>query len=148
MKGRLTIVGAAAAVLVIMVVAGTQLGGSSSERGVDDACVSAWNNDQIALQDGIHAHNVHRYRATFVTRVDAEANLLEPDAERGRCAVVFASPRPDRELDFGVRVYEDGRWAGLGLVDGLTIDEVGVMQREAMSRVNATLHADGTLVRN
>jgi hypothetical protein len=148
LRGRLAIVAVAATLLVVMVVVGTQLGGSDSEGSVDDACVRAWNGDQLALQDGVHAHNVHRYRATFVTRVDAEANLLEPDAPEGRCAVIFASPRPDQELDFGVRVYEHGRWAGLGLVDGLTIDEVGEMQREAMSRANATLHPDGSLVRN
>jgi len=148
LRGRLAIVAAAATLLVAMVVVGTQLGGTKSEGSAEDPCVRAWNSDPVARQDGVHAYKVHRYRATLVTRVDAEATLLEPGSAQGRCAVVFASPRPDQELDFGVRVYEQGRWAGLGLVDGLTIDEIGDMQREAMSRVNATLHPDGTLVHN
>ncbi|HEY8467278.1 MAG TPA: hypothetical protein VIL04_10790 [Solirubrobacterales bacterium] len=148
MKARLAIVAVAATLLIAMVVVGTQLGGTDSEGSVEDPCLRAWNSDPVARQDGVHAYKVHRYRATLVTRVDADANLLEPDSTQGRCAVVFASPRPDQELDFGVRVYERGRWAGLGLVDGLTIDEIGDLQREAMSRVNATLHPDGTLVRN
>lgn len=145
MNSRLVLVGVAAVLLAAMVLAATVLGGGEPDTPHDDPCLRAWNSDPVAIQDGLHAYEVHGYRDSLLTRVDENARMIGLDAEGGRCALVFASPKPDQEPDFGVRVYDDGRWAGLGLVDGLSIARIERMQREAIDLANANLLADGSL---
>ena len=111
----------------------------------DNECILAWNDDPLARGDGLHALRAHSYSAAYVTRVDQRGRLLEPDARTGRCVVVFASPVVDREPDFGVRVHDAGRWAGLALTDRVPLDEIEVMQKDALNTANATVLPDGQL---
>ena len=75
----------------------------------------------------------------------ADADAQDPPTAEARCAVVFASPQVDSEPDFGVRVFDDGRWAGLALVDRVPLEQIETLQREATATANATLLPDGRL---
>ena len=68
----------------------------------------------------------------------------QPTAE-ARCAVVFASPQVDSEPDFGVRVFDDGRWVGLALVDRVPLEQIETLQADATATANVTLLPDGRL---
>lgn len=149
-RARLAFAGVAIASLVAVVVAVT-VSGSSGDESPADECLSAWNDDPVALSDGVHAYEAHGYRATLLARVDPEGNLVaESDvegapSEQQRCAVVFASPQVDSEPDFGVRVLDEGRWAGLALVDRVPLDQIEALQQDATATSNATLLPDGRL---
>ena len=152
-RARVVFAAAAATALIaaVIVVAVT---GSSEEEGSVDPCLAEWNDDSIARSDGVHAYNAHSYRATLLTRVDptgevaAEADLAATSTTRARCAVVFASPQVDSEPDFGVRVFDGGRWAGLALVDQVPLDRIERYQQDATGTANATLLPDGRLAAN
>ena len=124
--------------------------GSAAPTGT---CFVAWNEDPIApRQDGIHAYTAHGYRETLVTRIDPEGELvddpgdeLDPDDPDARCAVIFASPQADEEPDFGVRVFDAGRWTGLTLADGTQLEDIARLQAEAVAQANALLASNGTL---
>jgi hypothetical protein len=149
-RGRLAFAAVAAAVLgaVVVVVA---VSGSSGDDAPADECLSAWNDDPVALSDGVHAYDAHGYRATLLARVDPDGNVIPegevdgPPSQEQRCAAIFASPQVDSELDFGVRVQDEGRWAGLALVDRIPVDQIEVMQRDATETANTTLLPDGRL---
>ena len=131
-RARLAIVGGATVLLAAIVGIVVATGGSDEPPGAPTGvCFEAWNEDPIApLQDGTHAYSAHGYRQTLVTRLDREGEIVDdadddapaddPDA---RCAVIFASPQPDFEPDFGVRVYDEGRWTGLALADKAPLDD-------------------------
>lgn len=153
-RARLAIVGGAAVLLAAIVGIVVATGGSdeapSAPTGV---CFETWNDDPIApIQDGQHAFSAHGYRQTLVTRLDREGEIVEdadeeapaddPDA---RCAVIFASPQPDFEPDFGVRVYDEGRWTGLAITDKAPLDEIAALQAEAVSESNSVVAASGQL---
>jgi hypothetical protein len=143
-RGRLIFAAVATALLTAVIVAVAISGSSGEEQTTDDECLVAWNDDPLARSDGVHAYEAHGYRSTLLTRVDPEGDST-PDA---RCAVVFASPQVDQEPDFGVRVLDDGRWAGLALVDRVPLDQIEAMQREATATANVTLLPDGRLAGN
>jgi hypothetical protein len=148
-RGRLVFAAAATVVLVAVVVVVAASGGSEEEGGSDDPCLAEWNDDAIARSDGVHAFEAHGYSATLLTRVDAEGEVIAgatgPPTPEARCAVVFASPVVDSEPDFGVRVFDQGRWAGLALVDRVPLDQIEAMQQAATATANATLLPDGRL---
>jgi hypothetical protein len=148
--GRLAFAAVATAGLVAVVVA-VAVSGSSDDEASADECLSAWNDDPVALSDGVHAYEAHGYRATLLTRVDPEGNVVpesevegQPSPEQ-RCATIFASPQVDSELDFGARVLDEGRWAGLALVDRVPLDQIETLQRDATATANTTLLPDGRL---
>jgi hypothetical protein len=148
-RGRLAFAGVATAVLVAAVVAVTVSGGSGDDAA-DDPCLAEWNDDGLARSDGVHAYTAHGYRATLLTRVGADGELVEdagdqePSAD-ARCAVVFASPQVDSEPDFGVRVLAADRWQGLAAADGVALDRIAELQRDATETANASLLPDGRL---
>jgi hypothetical protein len=150
-RGRLAFAAVAATVLVAVVVAVAVSGSSSDDDAPADECLSAWNDDPVALTDGVHAYDAHGYRATLLARVDPDGNVIPEDDVDGapsqdqRCAVIFASPQVDSELDFGVRVEDEERWAGLALVDRIPVDQIEAMQRDATATSNTTLLPDGRL---
>jgi hypothetical protein len=151
-RGRLVFAGVAAAVLVAAVVAVAVSGSSDADDGsADEECLTAWNEDSLARSDGAHAYQAHGYRATLVTRVDPDGEVIPegeiegPPSPEQRCAVIFASPQVDFEPDFGVRVFEDGRWAPLALAGGVELDQIAAMQRDATATANFTLLPDGRL---
>jgi hypothetical protein len=149
-RGRLAFAGVLIAGLVAVVVAVT-VSGSSGDESAADECLNEWNDDPVALSDGVHAYEAHGYRATLLARVDAEGNLVPESevegapSEQQRCAVVFASPQVDSEPDFGVRVLDEGRWAGLALVDRVPLDQIEALQQDATATSNTTLLPDGRL---
>lgn len=145
-RRRLALAGGAAALLAALVAVAALSASSGSPAGDDpEDCVAAWNSSRAAVGDGLHAREAHGYEATLVTRVDDAGELLEPGAEDGRCAVVFAAREVDFEPDFGVRVYSSGAWNGLFYTDAVPLDEIERMQQEALESANATLERDGTL---
>ena len=150
-RGRLVFAGVAAAVLLAVVVAVAVSGSSGGDDGPDDACLAAWNDDALARSDGVHAYEVHGYRAALLTRIDREgavvpeAEIEGPPSAEQRCAVVFASPDVDFEPEFGVLVLDDDRWGGLVLVDSVPLDQIAAMQRDATATANVTLLPDGRL---
>lgn len=145
-RGRLAIAAGAAALLAgIVTVAALTASSGSPESGDPGDCFEAWNSSQTAIGDGVHAYDAHDYGPTLVTRVDDSGALLPADSEEGRCAVVFAARDVDEEPDFGVRVYSSGSWQGLYFTDGVPLDEIERMQRDALATANATLSSDGTL---
>jgi hypothetical protein len=148
-RGRLVFAGIATAVLVAAVVAVTISGGSGDDAS-NDPCLAEWNDDGLARSDGVHAYTTHGYRATLLTRVGPEGELVEdaggqePTAD-ARCAVVFASPQVDSEPDFGVRVLEGDRWQGLAAADRVALNRIAELQRDATETANVTLLPDGRL---
>jgi hypothetical protein len=149
-RGRLAFAGIMVAGLAAVVVAVT-VSGSSGDDAPTDECLNAWNDDPVALSDGVHAYEAHGYRATLLARVDPDGNLVAESevegapSEQQRCAVVFASPQVDSEPDFGVRVLDEGRWAGLALVDRVPLDQIEALQQDATATSNTTLLPDGRL---
>ena len=148
-RGRLAFAAGATAILTAVIVV-VSMSGSSGEEGPTDPCLAIWNDDAIARSDGVHAYQAHGYSATLLTRVDPQGELVasepqDPPTAQARCAVVFASPQVDSEPDFGVRVFDSGRWAGLALVDRVPLEQIETLQREATATANATLLPDGRL---
>ena len=149
-RGRLVFAGVATALLIAAVVA-VAVSGSADEDAPADECLAVWNDDAVGRSDGVHAYTAHGYRAVLVGRVDPEGELIgeavvegEPSPEQ-RCAVIFAAPRVDSEPDFGVRVHDDGRWAGLAVLDRVPLDRIEALQRDATATADATLLPDGRL---
>ena len=149
-RGRLAFAGVALAGLIAVVVA-VSVSGSADDGAPEDGCLAEWNDDPAALSEGVHAYQVHGYRATLLTRVDQQGNVVpeagveDAPSEAQRCAVVFASPEVDFEPEFGVLVLDRGRWTGLALLDGVPLDQIAVLQREATATANTTLLPDGRL---
>ena len=150
-RGRLAFAAGATAILTAAIVVVVISGSSGEEDGPADPCLAIWNDDPLARSDGVHAYEAHGYRATRLTRVDPEGEVVadaqtddQPTPE-ARCAVVFASPQVDSEPDFGVRVFDDGRWAGLALVDRVPLEQIETLQRDATATANVTLLPDGRL---
>jgi hypothetical protein len=150
-RGRLAFAAGATAILTAAIVVVVISGSSGEEEGPADPCRAIWNDDPLARSDGVHAYEAHGYRATLLTRVDqrgdlvADADLREAPTTDARCAVVFASPQVDSEPEFGVRVFDIGRWAGLALVDRVPLDQIEAMQQDATATANTTLLPDGRL---
>jgi hypothetical protein len=149
-RGRLVFAAGAAAVLTAAIV-GVAISGSSGEDASADACLPIWNDDAIARSDGVHAYQAHGYRATLLGRVDPQGELVtdakteDAPTSDARCAVIFASPEVDAEPDFGVRVFDEGRWAGLALVDRVPLARIEALQQAATETANVTLLPDGRL---
>jgi hypothetical protein len=129
---------------VVAVAALTASSGAPDSEGPDD-CVAAWNSSQTALADGQHALQAHDYSDVLVTRVDDQGSVLEPDAEEGRCLVVFAAQEVDSEPDFGVRVNSSSGWGGLYFTDAVPLEEIERIQQDAVAKTNARLEPDGTI---
>lgn len=145
-RGRLAIIAVATTLLgAIVIVAALTASSGAPEAEIPEDCLTVWNEDPVALQDGRHAYKTHDYRAALLARVSDTGELVEPDASENRCAVVFASPRVDSEPDFGVRVLDRNRWAGLVLTDGVPVSRIEAMQRDATGEANATVLPDGSL---
>jgi hypothetical protein len=153
-RARLAVVLGAAFLLVAIVVVVMSTRSSDKESDlVASTCFKAWNEDLIApRQDGIHAYTTHGYRQTLVTRVDRDVNVIglgddstPADDPAARCTVIFASPQGDSEPDFGVRVFDKGRWTGLALSDRVPLEEIAALQAEAVADSNALLVSNGTL---
>ena len=137
--------------LLIVVVAIVVLSRPKEDAQTESECVTAWNDDPVApTSDGTHAYADHLYRDTLVTRVAANGEVLDPEAaleKKGKlgCAVIFATTEVLREPDFGVRVYEDGRWIGLPLLVETSQKEIEDIQQAAVESANATLLPTGKL---
>lgn len=150
-RGRLAFAAGATAILAAAIVAVVISGSSDDDEGAADPCLAIWNDDAVARSDGVHAYEAHGYSATLLTRVDPEGEPIadpkptDPPTAESRCAVVFASPQVDSEPEFGVRVFDNGRWAGLALVDRVPLEQIETLQREATATANATLLPDGRL---
>ena len=154
-RTRLAIALGAALLLAALVGVVVITGGSDDEQSAapTGTCFEAWNEDPLAaFQDGQHAYATHGYRQTLVTRLDRDAEVIEsPDDDapaddpEARCAVIFAAPQVDDEPDFGVRVFDQGRWTGLTLTDKVPLEHIADLQADAISDSNAELLADGKL---
>jgi hypothetical protein len=154
-RARLAIaLGAAFALAaIVIVVVATRGSDEETSEPLTGTCFTTWNEDLIApRQDGIHAYTAHGYRQTLVTRLDREGEIVglgddstAPDDPDQRCAVIFASPQVDSEPDFGVRVFDKGRWTGLALSDGTKLEDIAGLQAEAVADSNALLLSNGTL---
>ncbi|MDQ3571874.1 MAG: hypothetical protein M3383_03310 [Actinomycetota bacterium] len=131
-RARIVFAGLASAVLIGAVIVAMTARPDEAED-VPAECLTAWNEDSLALSDGAHAYAEHGYRETQLTRIDS------------RCAVVFAAPNVDFEPAFGVRVLERDRWVALATADELPVDRIEAMQRDATAQSNATLLPDGRL---
>ena len=140
--------GAGLLLAVIVVVAALTASSGTPESEDPDDCVAAWNSSRTALADGQHALQAHDYSDVLVTRVDREGEVLEPEAEEGRCLVVFAAEEVDFEPDFGVRVYSPSGWAGLYFTDAVPLEEIERIQQDAVGAANARLEDDGTIILN
>ena len=154
-RARMAIALGAAILLaaIVVVVVATRGGDEEPSELLAGTCFEAWNDDVVApRQDGIHAYTAHGYRQTLVTRLDEDAEIVglgedstAPGDPQARCAVIFASPQVDEEPDFGVRVYDEGRWTGLGLTDESPLKVIADLQAEAVADSNALLASNGTL---
>ena len=138
-------IGAGLLLAAVVAVAALTASSGSPASGEPDDCVDAWNASQIALRDGQHALQAHDYRDVLVTRADEEGAVLSPDAEKGRCLVVFAAPEVDFEPDFGVRGYAAGQWGGLYFTDAVPLEKIEKIQQDAVGSANAELQSDGTI---
>ncbi len=156
--GRERVIFAAVAALVLAAIVGVVVvtgssGTDGSQAESSNACIRAWNSDPIApTQDGIHAYRFHGYRQTLVTRINADDQLIEtpddsldPNDPDARCVVIFASPQPDSELEFGVRVFEKKLWVGLAVADRVPVEAIAALQAQAVPTANSTLQENGTI---
>ena len=143
-----------ALVAIVLIVVATRGSDDEASEFLAGTCFTTWNEDLVALrQEGIHAYTSHGYRQTLVIRLDQEGVIVglgddatAPDDKDARCAVIFASPQVDQEEpDFGVRVYDEGRWTGLTLSGGTKLEDIAGLQAEAVEDSNALLLSNGTL---
>lgn len=154
-RARLAIALGASFLLAAIVGIVVATGGSGDEQAAapTGACFEAWNASGAPIQDGQHAYTAHGYRQTLVTRLDGDSEIIDspddeapPDDPEARCAVIFATPQPDFEPDFGVRVLVNNRWTGLVIADKVPLEDIADLQAQAVSDSNALLAANGTLV--
>ena len=146
MRGRAALA-AGAALLLAGIVAVVALSGSESSIEPPPAgCLEAWNDDRLAVQDGVHAFTGHDYGPTEVLRFDEEGEPLPAGSENGDCGVVFGAAELDFEPGFSARIYADGRWAPLAIERRVPIKRLEELQQVALDNANATLLPDGTLV--
>lgn len=155
-RGRLGFAVGAAFLLAVVIGVVVATGSSDGEPEITDECILAWNEDPVAaLESGAHAYDSHGYRATLVTRVDADGNVLEsagddeaPDDPDARCAVIFAAPELDFEPGFGVFLFEDGLWRSIVLAERFKVEQVEELQAEALPVTNSTLLPSGKLAQD
>lgn len=145
-RGRLAIVAGAALLLAVVVTVAALSASGAAEDDDPESCFAAWNESPSAIGDGVHAYQGHDYGPVLVTRVDDSGKVLPPGADDGRCAVIFATGQVGLEPDFGVRVYSSGQWAGLYSTDGVPLEQIARIQRDALASANAALQPDGSLV--
>jgi hypothetical protein len=154
-RTRLAIALGAALFLGVIIGVVVMVGASGSDQPAlpTGTCFEAWNEDPVApIDQGQHAYSAHGYRQTLVARLDRDLQIIDESLEdrvaddpKARCLVIFASPQPDFEPDFGVRVFDTGRWAGLAETDKATLDDIARLQAEAVSDSNALLTSSGKL---
>ena len=115
-------------------------GGGASPEAV--ACQDSWNDADIALVVGLHAHDGHGIRRALVERVEA------PDAKNVRtkstCLVVFAAERGDKEFGTLGLVFTRFGWSQLFEL-GYSDPELDDLQESASTGANASLLPDGKL---
>ena len=147
MNSRVVFAGVASAVLIGAVLIFALAGSSGDDiPPPDPECMSAWNDDPVAIQDGVHAFTGHQYGPTEVLRFD-ENGKPEPEGSTvGDCGVVFGAGQLDFEPGFSARVYAQRRWAPLAVERQVPIAELEQLQQEALDNANATLLPDGRLV--
>lgn len=121
------------------------LGGEDAGEPPPAECLAAWNEDSLALSDGVHASAAHSYGETLIAFADGDGVIVTDASAGARCAVVFATPKVEFEPAFGVRVFTGGRWIGLADADGVSNDQISAIQRAATETANATLLPDGRL---
>lgn len=154
-RARLAVALGAAFLLAAIVGVVVATGGSGDEQAAapTGTCFEAWNTSGAPIQDGQHAYTAHGYRQTLVTRLDSESEIIgsaddeaAPNDPEARCVVIFATPQPDFEPDFGVRVLVNNRWTGLVVAEKVPLDDIAALQAQAVPESNALLAANGTLV--
>ena len=134
-----------AALALGLVAAGITGCGGSDGGGpspAEEACLNRWNDDQIALTVGLHAHDGHGIRRALVERVET------PDAPNVRtkstCLVVFAAERGDKEFGtLGLVVTRFG-WSQLFELGDSDAD-LDQLQESASVDANASVLPDGKL---
>jgi hypothetical protein len=144
-RARLIAVGVALGLfsaVVVAVVALSSSGDAGSGGGAPQECIDSWNSDEAALVIGSHVASLHGYTSAWVLELgdDLERN---PDSG-GRCAVVFPASQLDPEPEFAATVHEGRSWESLSR-SGASGEELGELQREAMTATNAAVLPDGTL---
>lgn len=146
-RGRLVIAGAAAALLVAIVVAVLALGGADAEERTafapSPACMRAWNEDQAATTYGRHNFNFHLYEGALVTFLDADAREVGED--EGDCAVVFPSRVLDSEPVAAGQILDGRRWKPISSIEGIELARVAELQVAAAEAPNAALDGTGQL---
>jgi hypothetical protein len=141
-------VAVAVAVAVLAAVVGVVIiarsgGGEEGDTiaGAPAECVAAWNDDDAALGIGAHAASLHGYTQAWVVFIGDDG---EPDPD-GSCAIVFPAPQPDPEPEFGATILVAERWQPLSERPGITVAQVGELQREALESANANLFPNGSV---
>jgi hypothetical protein len=157
-RARLVAAGVGVSLLAAIVIAVVVFSSGEGE-GVEGApadCVESWNTGEGAATAGSHAASLHGATSAWVVYLSERGE--KASAADGMCAVIFPSPQPDPEPEFGVTVETSEGWLPLfasrrapvsreyfGGRSPVSLDRIGELQREAMSATNATLLPDGTL---
>jgi hypothetical protein len=130
--------------VVVGVVIVARSGGDGEGEGIAAApaeCVAAWNDDEAALGIGAHAAALHGYTQAWVVFIGDDG---QPDPD-GSCAIVFPAPQLDPEPPFAVTILVGERWLPLSERPGISTDQVGELQREALESANANLFPNGSV---
>jgi hypothetical protein len=146
-NSRLLFAGVAGAVVIGAVVIVSLSGsGESDIPPAPTECMSAWNDNPVAIQDGVHAYTAHQYGPTEVVYLDRDGRPLPVGETSGDCGVIFGAAELDFEPGFSARIYAERRWGPLAIIREVPIAELEGLQQEALDNANATLLPDGRLV--
>jgi hypothetical protein len=144
---RLATVLTAAALLALAVGSALVIASRDSGGGAElpAECLRAWNVDPAARAFGAHDYSVgHDYRQAWVTRLKPDGLVESPN---GYCAVIFPSPRLDREPFAAGQLLSRRHWITLTALRGVSVTGIAAVQAQAVPKANATLFADGTLAK-
>jgi hypothetical protein len=147
LSGSRARVALAAAVLLAGIIAAVVIASSSgsSEEGVPQDCLEAWNSDVEALNFGVHSSISHGYDEVQVGYLPTEGSAaLSTDPRVGECAVVFAATEPDPELQSRGQIHREDGWVPLSRLLGP--GDSADLQRAAVAQANATVTEYGKLI--
>src|SRR5690349_19432416 len=137
------VAGAALLLIAGVVVALTLSDSGDTGSAAPEECVSAWNDDSVAVSLGQHQYNDHGYNRVEISRLDP-ASLVTGADERD-CTVIFPAQLLDPEPIAAAMVLQRGTWRPVSSVPGVTLPELGELQAEALDNANGSLRKSGVV---
>jgi hypothetical protein len=150
----LIVVGAASAVLVVVLLSGDgEQHAQAPTRPVtaaDPKCVDAWNADAKQTELSRHEATDHQTTKAWVLVLDFDGQR-PPDPAQGDCAVVFPGAAFGDRADDPRHVAQirngDAGWEAVRDLPAVTPKRIRELQTAAAEQANVSVGADGRLTR-